>query len=287
VVKRREVGAMARLPTWYPGRIREAARRCGLPEEELGGDIAVIKNWLSSPRNDPNTRDHTGATLMHHALHGPSLAAVRLLLAHGADPNLPPKTLHGSTTAIHYAAEELRIDIMVALIDHGARLDVVDNHGHQPLMTCARAGRYKPLRTQAVRLLLSRGAPLLAEDVDGLTAEQYTEWNSEQQGGGDDAGDLLRDVRLADGWKRYTNVPRKGLLILRELCNRGRAVPPRELAALFCTSVDNTRSRTRKGRRLLPLPTAVFWHVVSFWRSERDAISRDAIAAVGEREFWM
>jgi len=120
---------------------------------------------------------------------------------------------------------------------------------------------------------------LLAEDVDGLTAEQYTEWNSEQQGGGDDAGDLLRDVRLADGWKRYTNVPRKGLLILRELCNRGRAAPPPELKALFCTSSD-ARPRTRKARRRMPLPTPVFWHVVSFWRSDRDAISLGAFDAV-------
>ena len=156
---------------------------------------------------------------------------------------------------------------MVTLLDSGARGDVVDVDGESLLFTCMVESRGGPLRTEAVRLLLSRGAPLLAKDEFERTAEDVAVWWQNWNGGRDDSVDLLRDVRLAGGWKRYANAPRASLLILRELCNRGRAAPPPELAALFCTSSDNAR-RTRKA-----LPTPVFWHVLGYWRSDRDAIA--------------
>jgi hypothetical protein len=112
---------------------------------------------------------------------------------------------------------------------------------------------------------LSRGAPLLVKDERGRTAEEFAEWLPPNERDG--TVTFLRDVRLAGGWKRYANAPRVSLLILRELCNRGRAAPPPELEALFCTSSDSAR-HTRKA-----LPTPIFWHVLSFWRSDRDAIA--------------
>ena len=159
---------------------------------------------------------------------------------------------------------------MVALLDSGARTDVADVNGEYVLFTCMDELRGKPLWIEAVRLLLSRGAPLLAKGRYGTTAEEYVEWmrnNAYDDRLYDKTWQLLRDVRLAGGWKRYANAPRASLLILRELCNRGRAAPPPELAALFCTSSDNAR-RTRKA-----LPTPVFWHVLGYWRSDRDAIA--------------
>ena len=74
---------------------------------------------------------------------------------------------------------------------------------------------------------------------------------------------LFRDYRAAGGtWKRYANEPRKQLLVLRRLVERGRARPPRRsrraeaLAGLF-------------GRDGL-LPDVLFWKVLAFWRSSRD-----------------
>ena len=71
---------------------------------------------------------------------------------------------------------------------------------------------------------------------------------------------ILRDFRAAGkDWKRYVAEPRKQLLVLRKLVERGRARPPRwsakALAGLF-------------GRK--DLPDVLFWKVLAFWRSDRD-----------------
>mmetsp|Transcript_24869 Transcript_24869/g.80379 ORF Transcript_24869/g.80379 Transcript_24869/m.80379 type:complete len:247 (-) Transcript_24869:28-768(-) len=229
--------------------------------------LAPIETWLTEG-HDPDLRDVTMATLMHYALCEPtesspaSLPMVRLLLAHGSDPNNQPFTgvWHAGWSALHYAIAKSRLDIMVALLDSGARVHA------KFLVACVKDARLDhPSRLDALRLILSRGArdyearKSTAERCALLISEPFSEF--------DDAHILLRDVRLAGGWKRYANAPRASLLILRELCNRGRAAPPPELAALFCTSSDNAR-RTRKA-----LPTPVFWHVLGYWRSDRDAIA--------------
>ena len=254
--------------------------------------LAPIEKWLAEG-HDPDLRDGFGATLMHYALctleRSPaSLPIIRLLLAHGSDPNHQPYT--GAHSAGWYAlfyavTDSVRktksLELMVMLIRSGARVDVVDVDGEHLLHTCVEYLRGEPfnLRIEALRLLLSGGAPLLVKDERGRTAEEFAERLLNTYGERDGTVTFLRDVRLAGGWKRYANAPRASLLILRELCNRGRAAPPPELAALFCTSSD-ARPRTRKARRRVPLPTPIFWHVLSFWRSDRDAISLGAFAAV-------
>lgn len=73
---------------------------------------------------------------------------------------------------------------------------------------------------------------------------------------------LIRDLRRAGGWQQFVNEPRARLLHLRTLCERGRATPPRRGGAV--TRLFETRSR-----RALPPP--VFFHVLSFWRTDRDS----------------
>jgi hypothetical protein len=76
----------------------------------------------------------------------------------------------------------------------------------------------------------------------------------------------------AIGFKRVLLTrPNEDMLVLRELCARGRAAPPSALAALFCTTGSApSRPRTRRNPRVAPLPTPIFWHVLSYWRSDRD-----------------
>ena len=65
---------------------------------------------------------------------------------------------------------------------------------------------------------------------------------------------ILRDFRAAGkDWKRYVAEPRKQLLVLRRLVERGRAAPP-----------DGTLARVQG------LPDVLFWKVLAFWRSDRD-----------------
>lgn len=155
---------------------------------------------------------------------------------------------------------------MVALLDSGARV-------HAELLGYA-CGKFRgslevddPSRLDELRVILSHGARDYEARKGTADQEFWPHRIIDPISDLNDAEILLRDVRLAGGWKRYVNAPRASLLILRELCNRGRAAPPPELAALFCTSSDNAR-RTRKA-----LPTPIFWHVLGYWRSDRDAIA--------------
>lgn len=191
---------------------------------------------------------------MHHAYTCHSFrtvtwtAGVRLLYECGYDPNVLPfddSARAGSAlwTPLHYAAN--------SAADSG--------------------------ELHAVRALLRRGASLSAQQFNGATAEEFVGggtlgvYSMSENNYRTDVYALLRDVRLAGGWKRYVNAPRKDMLVLRELCARGRAAPPSALAALFCTTGSGpSRPRTRRNPRVAPLPTPIFWHVLSYWRSDRD-----------------
>jgi hypothetical protein len=197
-------------------------------------DLAPFKAWLES--HDPHMRDRHGKTLYHHAYRYQShpklfIPLIWLLLKCGYDPNHAPW--------ISSMSANWRPLHYAANMDH----------------------------LRIIRFLLSRGAVLDAANSGGLTAEQMIVYRQPR----DDAYFLLRAVRLAGGWKRYVNAPRKDMLVLRELCARGRAAPPSALAALFCTTgFAPSRPRTRRNPRVAPLPTPIFWHVLSYWRSDRD-----------------
>ena len=83
------------------------------------------------------------------------------------------------------------------------------------------------------------------------------------------AADFIAEVKNAGSWKAYLKVPRVELVRLRSLCNRGRAAPPPDpiLQRLF-TNVTASTSKPARARR--PLPNEVFWHVLQFWRTDRD-----------------
>ena len=71
---------------------------------------------------------------------------------------------------------------------------------------------------------------------------------------------ILRDFRAAGkDWKRYVAEPRKQLLVLRKLVERGRARPPRWNAKALAGLLARN-----------DLPDVLFWKVLAFWRSDRD-----------------
>jgi len=81
--------------------------------------------------------------------------------------------------------------------------------------------------------------------------------------------DFLYEVNEAGTYKRYVNEPRKRLLVLLKLCERGRATAPRRgpLARMF----PSTRRRVASGAGAsVRLPDVLFWKVLSFWRTSRD-----------------
>jgi len=272
-------------------------------------DFAALEAWLEAG-HDVHMRDSDQGDVMHYAFCRNSrqdsdiwVAGIRLILKYGYDVNTQPYISGESSgmTPMHYAAESSSVDVAIAMLDAGADIDDTlvipaayeEDSDDEPIdvdetplalvvkslqfsTAWVRAQElldayglveelcaYRSRQTHMIRFLLSRGAsPQLVSDDLFLATVAYDAI---------DAYTLLRDVRLAGGWKRYVNAPRKDMLVLRELCARGRAAPPSALAALFCTTGSGPlRPRTRRNPRVARLPTPIFWHVLSYWRSDRD-----------------
>ena len=111
------------------------------------------------------------------------------------------------------------------------------------------------------KLLLSRGASLDARDNLGRTPSGKTT-----------AAHLLAAVRAAGSLRAYAAAPRVQLLVLRILCEKGRASSRGAvLARLFpCESERRAPLRIHSRYARAALPKELFWHIVQFWRSDRD-----------------
>src|SRR3954471_9932356 len=101
------------------------------------GDVASTEAILATGFN-PNTRDNMGATALHDAVWTGNVPLVRLLLDHGADPNIPHA--EGLSTPLHYAAIKGHAGIAVMLLDHGADIKVADRSGSTALHLAAARG---------------------------------------------------------------------------------------------------------------------------------------------------
>ena len=272
-------------------------------------DFAALEAWLEAG-HDVHMRDSDQGDVMHYAFCRNSrqdsdiwVAGIRLILKYGYDVNIQPYISEESSgmTPMHYAAESNSVDVAIAMLDAGANIDDTPvipaayeedeedsddepiDVNETPLALVVKSLRfstsrymtflgselveelcaYRSRQMHMIRFLLSRGASpqLVCEDLL-IEAAGHDAM---------DAVNLVCAVRLAGGWKRYVNAPRKDMLVLRELCARGRAAPPSALAALFCTTGSApSRPRTRRNPRVAPLPTPIFWHVLSYWRSDRD-----------------
>ena len=137
-------------------------------------------------------------------------------------------------------------------------------------MSAANCGYTSP---DVLRLLLKYGSDVDAVDAEGRTAEDHaraalnyptvpSEYVRHRSPGVVEGSlALFRDYRAAGGtWKRYVAEPRKELLVLRKLAEKGRARPPRARLAMAPTGLF-----ARDG-----LPDVLFWKVLVYWRSERD-----------------
>jgi len=149
--------------------------------------------------------------------------------------------------------------------------------------------------TDIVRVLLRRGASIdvLAEDdydsrFDGLAEADGPAlkhlllpvfWYPNTRR-------LLSEVLTAGSWKRYVREPCVDLLLLRILCQRGRASAPRgPLERLFSASF--TSSGAKRAARGASLPDSLFWVVLSYWRSSRQVGPPDHEADDDEIQGWM
>lgn len=89
---------------------------------------------------DPNAVSHNALAVqpLHSALAGDSAQCVRLLVEAGADVHA---TQPGGTSPVHQAAAQGNLDALRILVQHGASLNVVDEQGHTPRELALAAGR--------------------------------------------------------------------------------------------------------------------------------------------------
>ena len=187
-----------------------------------GGDLAALETALAGGRDDLTQA-------MRAAAGKGRCDMIRLLLDHGVTADTWRNSY--DRTALFAAANPMtpdghdrpgycHIDAAIMLLDAGADVNHSDLDGYTPLIEAALGGHL-----QMLRLLLRRGARLDASfyvEADGMSIGGTAEAVAEHQGHGE-CFTLLSGVRLAGGWKKWVSIPRKQLVVLRVLCERGRA----------------------------------------------------------------
>lgn len=184
---------------------------------------------------DVNIRDKNGNTPLHLSLQGihhVTSEMVDILLGAGADPNA--RNLAGRTPAMEVVAaphgNELKIELLTKLKNHGAEFEVKDAEGRSILRQAClsavitlRNGRSKELTVWDY--LLSHGVDPLAFDNEGNSVLQQI-LNEIRAGPGSPEAvvihvcDLLKDCGVDPSW---TNL--EGRSLLHQECKRKSTTP--------------------------------------------------------------
>ena len=162
------------------------------------------------------------------------------------------------------------VDVDVPLQPNGVGISA---RNRTPLMRAADracllcSAEEEAARLATVKLLLHHGANLEARDRYGHRAHQIARVGSPARA-------LLNDVRAAGGWRPYArrryHGDRLDMLVLRVLCERGRATTDDALLSRLFPCVESARASDDEvveapARRLDPVDRDAFRNVFSFW----------------------
>ncbi len=142
-----------------------AAEGPPLVDAVKAGDLAAVRSLLARGA-DANAAAPDGSTAVHWAVHRDDLALLNALLATGAKAT--PATRY-NVAPLTLAAQNGSTSVITRLLDAGADPNTVSEEGQTALMTAARNGR-----PDAVLALLRRGAAVdRAEAFRGQTALMF------------------------------------------------------------------------------------------------------------------
>ena len=205
---------------------------------------------------------------------------VRFMVERGADLNhVWEVTTSTDESLLHAAVWRGRHSDAAFVLDLGGSAVDVDvplqpnARNRTPLMRAADracipcSAEEEAARLATVKLLLHHGANLQARDRYGHRAHQIAHMGSSARA-------LLNDVRAAGGWRPYArrgfHGDRLEMLVLRVLCERGRATTDDALLSRLFPCVESARASDDEvveapARRLDPVDRDAFRHVFSFW----------------------
>jgi ankyrin repeat protein len=142
-------------------------------------EVPPSRRWLYS-LGDVSWVDFTGQTPFLRAAFAGDTAAMRVLLAHGADPNLP--TTAGTTplmaaAGVNWAvaqtyteSPQAQIDAVALCLELGAEVNASNSMGLTALLGAANRGS-----NEIIELLVRRGAKLDVKDKEGRTPVRWAE----------------------------------------------------------------------------------------------------------------
>ena len=140
-------------------------------------EVPPSRRWLYS-LGDVSWVDFTGQTPFLRAALSGDTATMRLLLEHGADPNLP--TFAGTTPLMAAAgvnwvvaqtyteSPQSLLDAIELCLEHGADVNAVNSMGLSALLGAANRGA-----NDIIRLLVANGARLDVVDKEGRSALRW------------------------------------------------------------------------------------------------------------------
>jgi ankyrin repeat protein len=145
------------------------------------GNTQLVQLLLQSGA-DIDSQDCGGGSPLHLASFGGHLSVIQILLEHNAEIDAKARLkrvdlkvgskyearLSNRRTPLMEAAWNGQEEAVQVLLDLGANINAVDDHGMTTLIRAARCG-YEKL----VKILLSRGADAAVKDKKGWTAEKW------------------------------------------------------------------------------------------------------------------
>jgi hypothetical protein len=233
----------------------------------LAGDVVAVRFWLTS-----GTRDLSEYLGLDEA--GEMLPA-------GLPKNTPPP-YHTDCTLLHVAvlttansgrgswcprgtSDEAQRDMVRLLLEFGADVNALDTEGREPPLTwCANPLAFAALLEVGAdinaRNCVGHVALSLGDPIHGLTCDSGPMV--------DRPADFL--TRLKQTVKttpliRYYNEPRVQLMLLRQLCDRGRATPPPMALSPEAAIFDRLFGMSPR-----TIPKEVLQNVLSYWRTNLD-----------------
>ena len=140
---------------------RGLCNRTPLMMASVSSSSALFETLISLGADVNTQRTDDKVTPLHLASSWNHYMAVRLLLEHGADANIP--TVEG-LSPLHIAARERFFNVARLLIDGGSSIDLLTKTGRTPLRMAVESKHY-----MIARLLLDHGADVNIPDNDGYT----------------------------------------------------------------------------------------------------------------------